>query len=99
MFKIRKKDENKTEVEQNLDKIYNSMINAEKIIENPEIIDGYPDRYWIIWDGSMGLTRVVDIRYLQKAINQFTRKGWRCVHITSLSQDAFVCYALMERPD
>ena len=92
---FRKKDK---EAKSDVKGLYDSMIQAEKIVENPGIIDEYPERYWIIWDASLGLKRGVELKNLQKAINILARNGWRCINISAIGQ-INGAYALMEKEE
>lgn len=59
------------------------MIEAKKIIAEPKLIDNCPNRYWILWDSSLGSKSNMALNKLQKAINLFSSKGWTVAHITS----------------
>ena len=74
---------NKKESEELPESIYDSMIKAEDVIKNPELIDDCPNQYWIIYEESVPKIRGHFLEYLQKAINIFEKKGWHCITIES----------------
>lgn len=75
---------------------YDNMIEAKKIVENPNVIDDNPNRYWIVWDVSLGLKRGVELKTMQKAVNIFASKGWLLRQLTVTGAQFPGLYALME---
>ena len=86
----------RNEPEETSESIYDSMIKAEDVIKNPELIDECPNQYWMIYEESVPKIRGHFLEYMQKAINIFERKGWYCITIESTApiRGAF---ALMRR--
>jgi hypothetical protein len=56
----------------------------------PELVDNYKDNYVIL-----SIQAVMFMDEMEKAINIFASKGWRCVNITMDSRDG--TFTLMER--
>jgi len=78
----------------------NRSFDAKEIVNKPEIVDEIEGDYLIITDTSL---KSASFNNLNKAINILSKKGWKCVNITSaLMPGGFTgvradCYVLMER--
>jgi len=66
--------------------IYDSIVEAAKVVDDPKLVDECPLKYWVVRD--------VGGKNLQKAINVFVKRGWEC---TQLTADAGTLYVLMEK--
>ena len=82
--------------DKNVQALYDSMVKAKKIVENPSLIDECPNKYWIVNEETVPKIGGHFLQYMQKALNLFVVRGWRCVSLESLApiRGAF---ALMEK--
>jgi hypothetical protein len=78
-----------------------NMIAANKIVNDPKIVDQIDRKYQIIWDQSLTDNTCNN---LNRAINVMAEKGWQCVRIAAvnrlsptMSTSILVMYALMEK--
>ena len=92
--------------------LYDAMVEAKAIIKDPSLIDACPNKYWVIWDYSMGVKTGIALNQLQEAINLFVSRGWTLkdlvvnssVHGASgkafgLTGSGIGAYAVMEAPE
>ena len=70
------------------------LVEAKKIVKNPEIVDNYEGKYLLVWDSSLVGG---EYKNFEKAINILADKGWKLIQIEAMSK-INALYAVLEKP-